>query len=183
MLFEERFLEPIRTGEVTTTYRRWKAPQAKAGNRQRTAAGLIDIISVILVNPRSITDAGAKQAGYRTGQELRDDLRGRSEYSCYRVEFKTVDESDLLDELVDRTDFTAEELERLTRLTSWSLPVLQAIAAKPEVRAGDLAAELGRDTEKFKSDVRRLKALGLTISFDIGYRLSPRGEAYLAQAT
>jgi len=28
--------------------------------------------------------------------------------------------------------------------------------------------------------VRRLKALGLTISYRIGYRLSPRGVAYLA---
>ena len=31
----------------------------------------------------------------------------------------------------------------------------------------------------FKADVRKLKALGLTISFSPGYRLSPRGEAYL----
>jgi hypothetical protein len=47
----------------------------------------------------------------------------------------------------------------------------------PEVRAPDLAAELGRDTASFKRDVRKLKELGLTESLDIGYRLSPRGEA------
>ena len=30
-----------------------------------------------------------------------------------------------------------------------------------------------------KLHVRRLKELGLTLSLDVGYRLSPRGESYL----
>jgi hypothetical protein len=46
------------------------------------------------------------------------------------------------------------------------------------VRAGDLAVELGREREPFKIDVRKLKNLGLTTSLEVGYRLSPRGEAY-----
>ena len=33
----------------------------------------------------------------------------------------------------------------------------------------------------FKEDVRKLKNLGLTISLGVGYRLSPRGEAFLAR--
>jgi hypothetical protein len=33
----------------------------------------------------------------------------------------------------------------------------------------------------FKARVRRLKALGLTISLGTGYRLSPRGEALRRQ--
>ena len=32
----------------------------------------------------------------------------------------------------------------------------------------------------FKLHVRKLKNLGLTISLGTGYRLSPRGESYLA---
>jgi hypothetical protein len=48
------------------------------------------------------------------------------------------------------------------------------------VRAGDLADDLGRERLDVKLDVRKLKALGLTISLGVGYRLSPRGEAYLA---
>jgi hypothetical protein len=35
----------------------------------------------------------------------------------------------------------------------------------------------------FKQRVRRLKSAGLTESLDIGYRLSPRGEAVLARPT
>ena len=32
----------------------------------------------------------------------------------------------------------------------------------------------------FKLNIRKLKALGLTISLEVGYRLSPRGVALLA---
>ena len=38
---------------------------------------------------------------------------------------------------------------------------------------------VGRETQPFKTGVRKLKALGLTISLETGYRLSPRGEAFL----
>ena len=58
--------------------------------------------------------------------------------------------------------------------------MLRAIAARPATRAADLAAGFGRETQPFKLDVRKLKNLGLTISLEVGYRLSPRGEAYLA---
>ena len=57
--------------------------------------------------------------------------------------------------------------------------MLALIADHPGRRAGDLAASLGRDIPSFKRDVRKLKELGLTLSLEVGYRLSPRGEAYL----
>jgi hypothetical protein len=53
--------------------------------------------------------------------------------------------------------------------------VLHLIADRPHVRAPDLAASVGRETAAFKNDVRKLKALGLTISHSPGYELSPRG--------
>ena len=71
-------------------------------------------------------------------------------------------------------------LDRLDAASStgpWTRRTLAIIDRSPEVRAPDLAAELGRDTASFKRDVRKLKELGLTESLDIGYRLSPRGEA------
>ena len=50
------------------------------------------------------------------------------------------------------------------------------------MRAPDLAAQVGRETGEFKRDVRKLKELGLTISLEVGYRLSPRGQAYLQES-
>jgi hypothetical protein len=79
---------------------------------------------------------------------------------------------------------TPEEMQaihaRLTRMGEWTYEYLQAIAANPGVRAPDLAASFNRDTHPFKLDIRKLKELGLTESLRIGYRLSPRGEAVLA---
>ena len=46
----------------------------------------------------------------------------------------------------------------------------------------ELAAAAGQERAYFKLRVRRLKALGLTESLEVGYRLSPRGAAYLARA-
>ena len=45
-----------------------------------------------------------------------------------------------------------------------------------------LADEAGQERLSFKTRVRRLKALGLTESLEVGYRLSPRGAAFLAPA-
>lgn len=80
-------------------------------------------------------------------------------------------------------DDVAELTRRLGRLDArsegpWTERVLRLIAAREGVRAGDLAAELGVERLAFKADVRRLKALGLTESLAIGYRLSPRGRAW-----
>ena len=57
---------------------------------------------------------------------------------------------------------------------------MQAIAARPAVRAAELAARLGWPTAPLKASIRKLKALGLTESLTIGYRLSPRGRKVLA---
>ena len=53
------------------------------------------------------------------------------------------------------------------------------IGANETVRAPDLAASVGLEVPRFKRRVRQLKGLGLTISLDVGYLLSPRGRAYL----
>ena len=42
---------------------------------------------------------------------------------------------------------------------------------------------LDREKEPFKLDVRKLKNLGLTLSLSVGYRISPRGAAYLRATT
>jgi hypothetical protein len=55
--------------------------------------------------------------------------------------------------------------------------VLALIAMRPGVRAGGLAASLGRETRPFEVDVRKRKELGRTERLEVGYRLSPRGRA------
>jgi DNA-binding MarR family transcriptional regulator len=63
----------------------------------------------------------------------------------------------------------------------WTRDVLEQIARQPGVVSTVLAGEMDWDRADFKAHVRRLKELGLTISLEVGYRISPRGAAYLAR--
>ncbi|MGZ4770275.1 MAG: hypothetical protein ACXVLX_16570, partial [Ilumatobacteraceae bacterium] len=55
----------------------------------------------------------------------------------------------------------------------------QLIDRYPGIVSTTLARHAEQDRASFKLNVRKLKELGLTESLDIGYRLSPRGEAVL----
>jgi hypothetical protein len=88
---------------------------------------------------------------------------------------------DLRESAIDDAALAAlqKRLARLDAKGPWTTDTLRLIAENPEVRASDLAASVGRDTASFKTDVRKLKNLGLTESLLIGYRISPRGQQYL----
>jgi len=147
----------------------------------------VDAIDV--VDPARITTADARRAGFETRAALLAELRGTGDMPTYRIRFHAADGPDPRAELAAGNTLDASEVEairtrlgRLDRASShgpWTIDVLRAIAARPATRAADLAASFGRETQPFKLDVRKLKNLGLTLSLEVGYRLSPRGEAYL----
>ena len=83
-----------------------------------------------------------------------------------------------LAELARRLD----AMDRRAPEGAWTRETLRLIRARPGVRAAVLARALGRARDDFKRDVRKLKRLGLTISLEIGYRLSQKGETFLAAA-
>ncbi|WP_410649572.1 hypothetical protein [Amycolatopsis sp. cmx-4-54] len=56
---------------------------------------------------------------------------------------------------------------------------MRLIRDNPGRRAQELADLLGREKDPLKLDIRKLKNLGLTLSLEVGYRISPRGAAYL----
>ncbi len=70
---------------------------------------------------------------------------------------------------------TQRTSNRGTGDASGGSPPHEAAYARPP----DLAAGESLDVPRFKRRVRRLKEMGLTISLDVGYRLSPRGRAFL----
>lgn len=191
MLFAQWSWAGIKDGSITVTFRRWKRRQAIAGNTYRTAAGRITVTTVDVVELEHITDDDARASGYPSAAELVADLRGDPTSPVYRIRFHLAPGPDPRDELAAAADLCDEEraeldrrLDRLDRASKhgpWTRQVLQLIDANPAVRAADLAPQAGREElQDFKLDVRKLKALGLTISLGAGYRLSPRGQAYLA---
>jgi hypothetical protein len=188
MLFRQRFLDGIASGTITLAFRRWDRPRVRQGTLMRTRIGLIGVDSVEMVSADSLTDDEARAAGYSAVAELIDDLDNRGSGAIYRiaVRLRGPDPRIALRADADLDQATIRMLcRRLERMDlaraggPWTLPVLRLIRDKPGTRAPDLAAETGREIRPFKADVRKLKELGLTESLEIGYRLSPRGEAFL----
>jgi hypothetical protein len=189
MRIEKRLQIGIWDGSITVVFRRWRTPQVTAGGIYRTPAGRLGVDEVEIVKPSRIRLKDAKAAGYPSVTAVRDDLRGDPADPVYLLRVRPVDEPDPRDLLAADDQLSpadvetiAARLERLDRASSygaWTRETLAIIAENPEVRAPDLAARLGRETLPFKLDVRKLKNLGLTRSFPVGYRLSPRGAAFL----
>lgn len=188
MLFRTEFLEGIVAGDITVAFRRWKRATAKAGGRQLTKAGLLSIDEVDLIDDSEVSEEDARQAGFKSRADLFEYLAQFGEAPLYRIRlhFAGPDPRKLLRvrETITDEEFASirRRLARLDAASSygpWTLAVLQIIRDRPEVRAASLAKSFGRVTAPFKIDVRKLKAMGLTESLEIGYRLSPRGRVLL----
>jgi len=189
VLIERRLHAGIRAGTITVLFRRWRRRQVTAGNVYRTAVGRVIVESVNEVSPDRIRPADARAAGYRTVAEAMADLRGDESDPVYLLRLRPVDQPDPRDVLAHDADLSTTDIEEISRRLArydsasprgpWTEETLDIIHRRPAIRAGDLAEELGRDMPPFKVDVRKLKNLGLTLSLEKGYRLSPRGEAYL----
>jgi hypothetical protein len=180
VLFRQDALRGIESGTVTLAYRRWKRPRVKPGTQLHTQIGMVAVDDVTVVT--DISEDEARLAGSQSREELLRWLDGKDgEIFRIVVRYAGPDPRIALraDDTFDWADMKAR-LDRLDKRGPWTARTLRLIADHPAVRAGDLAAMVGRETQPFKVDVRKLKALGLTESLEIGYRLSARGERVLA---
>jgi len=186
VIFPRATLEGIRSGAVTVAFRRWRTAAVRPGTRLRTGLGVVRIDEVEVVD--SVTEQDARDAGFPSRAALLDSLRGGQDRELYRIRLgfggadprAALRESDELSppELAGLKQ-TLDRIDARSRRGPWTRQVLELIERRPGTVARELAAELGRETQPFKADVRRLKELGLTESLDIGYRLSPRGARVL----
>lgn len=187
MLLPPKIAAGVADGTVTLAFRRWAAPRVKVGGRFLTPAGLIEVVSVDAVADRAVTQADAEAAGAASAEAVLKLTKGGPEVQLYRVGLTWAgpDPRVALRESADLTDDEVEviraKLARLDRASShgaWTSQTLDLIEQHPRRRAPDLAAMVGRETAPFKIDVRKLKGLGLTRSFEVGYELSPRGREF-----
>jgi hypothetical protein len=191
MQFEPRLRQGLRDGSITVAFRRWRRLQVVTGHEYRTGAGRVLAESVAVISPDDITPELARAAGFPDIQAAVADLRGDPELPLYCVRFHALNGPDPRDELARTAGLTDADVEtigkRLARLDAaskrgpWTRAVLEQIASRPAESSALLAADLDWDRPDYKLHVRHLKALGLSISLDVGYRLSPRGHAYLAR--
>lgn len=187
MLLDGELLTAIRRGDVSILFRRWRKPPVKTGTRQRTHLGIVEVVDLTEIEPDEITETDVGAAGFDAVEELAaqfDRWPGR----LYRVEVRYAGPDPRV-ALRNQAELDTDELHQLrTRLErmdgraekSWTRETLQLIRANPGRVSTELAAEMGLERSYFKRRVRRLKELGLTESLEVGYRISPRGSAFLS---
>lgn len=181
MLIRQDVLRRIESGEVDLAFRRWTQPTVKAGGHLRTRIGELAIDAVTRVPVSSITAAEARRAGHSSLAELKRMLAAKADGHVYRVELHLAgpDPRAVLREQASLTEDDRAEIDKVIDRLPWARSYLETIAAHPAVLAATLAEGHGMEKRAFKQRVRRLKELGLTESLEVGYRLSPRGRAYL----
>jgi hypothetical protein len=174
-------------GELTVTWRLWKRPHVKVGRAYPAGHGAIVIDDVRLVRAADVTDADAWQVDLPDRKALIDLARShkRARVSgatiLHRVEFHYAAEAP-----PRRPELPLPEIaKRLARMDAasasgpWTLAALHLIEENRGVVARELAEELELPKLDFKARVRKLKALGLTVSLPVGYELSELGQRYL----
>jgi hypothetical protein len=188
VLFPRKVLLAIRDGNVDLAFRRWERARVRPGSRMRTAIGVLEVGPVDVIERGTIGEEDAQRAGFASRDELLAMLDERGRGDIHRIELRYAgadprvelrNRADLSDTEMAELAHTLERLDRSSRHGPWTRQVLELIARRPEVRAVELAEQIGREKMPFKRDVRKLKELGLTESLNPGYRLSPRGEAVL----
>ena len=188
MLFSAATLRGLIEGRVNCTFRRWQVVRPKVGSRFTTSVGVVEVTSITPADEAQLTDQDAADAGFDSVSALVKWTSAKGDGDLYRIgivlagpdprvalrrsaELAPADVSALSARL-DRMDRAAEH--------PWTHDTLRQIQRLPGVVSTELAAEAGQERRAYKLRVRRLKALGLTESLQRGYRLSPRGQAYLA---
>jgi predicted transcriptional regulator len=174
------------------TFRAWRSRRATPGKRYRCGAiGFIRVDSIDQVALGDITESEVRASGFGTVADLAGLLQNTAsrkltpQSMIYRVRFhydgpgQPHSEPDTSAESLDELLVRLERMDRRSRRGPWTANYLELIAAQPGVAASRLAPRIGRDKPAFKADLRKLKALGLTRSLEVGYELSRVGKAIL----
>jgi hypothetical protein len=182
MLIRPETFEAIKAGTVDRQFRRWTKPTVKTGGTLTNEWGVLAIDAVEPVELADVTDDDIAHCGVSTRAELESYLAPEGQLYRVRLHYAGEDPRIALRQAVpDDAELAvlAKKLAKMDGAEPWTVTTLSLIEEFPEKRAASLAKKRGMDQLPFKVQVRKLKALGLTESLEIGYRLSPRGEAVL----
>jgi hypothetical protein len=186
-LFTAADLARVAAGELTVTWRLWKRAHVKVGRAYPAGHGAVVIDEVRLVRVGDVTDADARQVGLPDAKSLVNLVRSHKRAAVsgktilHRVAFHYVAQAP-----PRRPDLSLPEIaKRLARLDAasasgpWTAAALRLIEENRGVVARELAEEMELPRLDFKARIRKLKALGLTVSLPVGYELSELGQTYL----
>ncbi|NNE16455.1 MAG: hypothetical protein HKN51_15850, partial [Saprospiraceae bacterium] len=180
MLIKLTQLKKIKDGKVSLAFRKWNNARVKKGSNIKTAVGLINIIDINKISLKDLSESEAIKAGYDNLEELQNELTSR-EGNLYKISLKYHSEDPRI-ALRNKSDLTKKDFEELknkldrfdkfSKSGDWTLDVLKTISSNPKLKAGELALILGKEKSWLKTNIRKLKNLGLTISHEVGYSIS-----------
>lgn len=157
----------VADGTITVTYRAWTRPMVKVGGRYRVGDATVEVTALAAIPATEVPDDARPRLGDAD--------------PVWRIDFHRVEPEPV--RVLSSADL-ATRLDRLDRASTqgpWTRATLRLIAEQPGTVSTRLAEQAGRERFAFKADVRKLKALGLTESLEVGYRLSPLGAAFLRE--
>ena len=188
MIFKLSTLQGIKSGTITLAFRKWKKPAVQKGSRIKTEFAVVEISGITEIDPVEITDDDAVNAGFKDLEQLLKVINSVREGKVYKIGVRYFSEdprialrqnTDVNEKDLDNIKRKLERLDRYSKEGTWTLAVLRIIRDNPRRRAGDLADMMHKEKDPLKLNIRKLKNLGLTISHDVGYSLSPLGELVL----
>ncbi len=190
LLFKKPFWDGLQTGAITLTFRRWQKPHVRVGGRYRChPIGVLVVDDARLLPANAITEEDARRAGFASRAALVSYLAELGplgdDTPIWRVALHHGGDGDrveiALDDRLGAEDVAAirAKLAKMDAKKPWTAKTLAMIEQHPRVAASKLAVKLKRETLELKADIRKLKKLGLTQSFEVGYEIAPRGRAYL----
>lgn len=194
LLFRKAAHAGLLSGDITLTFRRWAKPKVKPGGRYRChPIGVLEVDAIESVKVRDISDADARKAGFDNRDALLkmlEELGGKLSASepVFRVQLhfggdgdrvQLALEDNLSDGDVKKLREKLRAMDERSRDGPWTRRSLALIEKHPRIAASKLARKMKRETLPFKADIVKLKKLGLTQSFEVGYELSPRGRAFV----
>lgn len=196
ILFQKRFHAGIVSGQITLTFRAWPTSRVKPGGRYRChPIGVLEVDEVDAVRVAEITDAEARSAGFSDAAELVayiEEVKPEArESGVFRIRFHHGGDGDrvglamdaeLDDETIAALEQKLKAMDERSASGPWTAKTLGLIAKHPRIAASKLAPHLDLETKAFKANVVKLKKLGLTQSFEVGYELSPRGAAFVERS-
>ncbi len=176
------------SGQISLAFRKWKKLAVKEGSLLKTSIGIVKITDITETDLSQISDDDAKKAGFKDLQSLVTEMTKFEDGTVYKIGviYQSADprinlreQSQISDEELDLVKDKLQKLDKFSNQGNWTTKVLKAIQENPKLRAVELATKVGKEKEWLKLNVRKLKNLGLTISHEPGYTLSPLGEYVL----
>ena len=156
-----------------------------------TALGQVEINDISEVSEESITEEDAKRAGFENKKDLFGSFYRTSKGRIYKLgvsyhsedpRIKLREQTELSEEVFLELKRKLWRLDKYSKKGHWTKTVFITIRNNPNKHAVSIAETTGFEKEWLKINIRKLKNLGLTISHNVGYEISPFGNVFLERA-